>query len=120
MPWPAWSGLVGTEDDRRGPSGWPTTWRSPLIVGLCGLLLVVDLGPPERFWHMLIQSETVPADVQVVVADVGGLVGRSRAFGAFSFVSFVGVLAEDRLVRPRQVADDRADATSVGVDRQWP
>ena len=26
---------------------------------LCGLLLTLDLGRPERFWHMLIQSETL-------------------------------------------------------------
>ena len=24
----------------------------------CGLLLIVDLGRPERFWHMLVQSNT--------------------------------------------------------------
>src|SRR3989442_12098463 len=29
------------------------------LVGLCGLVLTVDLGRPERFWHMLIQSETL-------------------------------------------------------------
>ncbi len=28
------------------------------LVCLCGLLLTVDLGRPERFWHMLVQSET--------------------------------------------------------------
>ncbi len=30
----------------------------PLIV-LCGLFLTVDLGRPERFWHMLFKSEVV-------------------------------------------------------------
>lgn len=30
----------------------------PLVV-VCGLLLVVDLNRPERFWHMLLQSEVV-------------------------------------------------------------
>ena len=29
----------------------------PSVV-LCALLLIVDLGRPERFWHMLIQSNT--------------------------------------------------------------
>ena len=28
------------------------------LVGLCGLVLTVDLGRPGRFWHMLIESET--------------------------------------------------------------
>jgi formate-dependent nitrite reductase membrane component NrfD len=30
----------------------------PLII-LCGLFLILDLNRPERFWHMLFQSETV-------------------------------------------------------------
>ncbi len=29
------------------------------LVGLCGILLIVDLDRPERFWHMLLQSERV-------------------------------------------------------------
>jgi len=27
-------------------------------VAVCGILLIVDLGRPERFWHMLLQSGT--------------------------------------------------------------
>ena len=56
------------------PSRFAHYLAFPLVL-VCGVLLIVDLGRPERFWHMLIQSETVPADVQVVVADVGRLVG---------------------------------------------
>jgi formate-dependent nitrite reductase membrane component NrfD len=29
------------------------------LVSLCGILLIVDLDRPERFWHMLLQSEIV-------------------------------------------------------------
>src|SRR4051794_33433768 len=29
------------------------------LVAVCGLLLIIDLDRPERFWHMLLQSETV-------------------------------------------------------------
>src|SRR5262249_6637231 len=29
------------------------------LVSLCGILLTVDLERPERFWHMLLQSEVV-------------------------------------------------------------
>jgi formate-dependent nitrite reductase membrane component NrfD len=32
----------------------------PLIV-VCGLLLIIDLGRPDRFYHMLFQSERLPA-----------------------------------------------------------
>jgi len=30
----------------------------PLSV-VCGVLLIVDLYRPERFWHMMLQSETL-------------------------------------------------------------
>lgn len=36
---------------------WAALIPFPLLA-ICGILLVVDLGRPERFWHMLIQSET--------------------------------------------------------------
>src|SRR5262249_29845642 len=29
------------------------------LVAVCGILLIVDLDRPERFWHMLLQSERV-------------------------------------------------------------
>jgi formate-dependent nitrite reductase membrane component NrfD len=29
------------------------------LIAICGLLLTVDLGRPERFWHMLFKSEVV-------------------------------------------------------------
>lgn len=61
---------------------------------ICGVLLILDLGRPERFWHMLVQSET------------GRLMFKSWSpmsigawalliFGGLSFLSFLGVLAED-------------------------
>jgi protein NrfD len=36
---------------------WAALIPFPLL-SICGILLIVDLGRPERFWHMLIQSET--------------------------------------------------------------
>jgi formate-dependent nitrite reductase membrane component NrfD len=29
------------------------------LISLCGLFLIVDLNRPERFWHMMLQSEVV-------------------------------------------------------------
>lgn len=29
------------------------------LISVCGLLLIIDLGRPERFWHMLFKSEVV-------------------------------------------------------------
>src|SRR6266516_5462852 len=28
------------------------------LAAICGLLLIADLGRSERFWHMIVQSET--------------------------------------------------------------
>jgi formate-dependent nitrite reductase membrane component NrfD len=64
------------------------------LVGVCGLLLTIDLGRPERFWHMLIQSNTGwPMFKWWSPMSAGSW--ALTAFGAFSFASFVGVLAED-------------------------
>src|SRR5207249_1584737 len=49
--------LFGSTEDRRiSRVGY---WIAfPLIV-LCGVFLTLDLGQPERFWHMLFRSEVV-------------------------------------------------------------
>src|SRR5262249_13348336 len=49
-------GLWGKEDDREAVR--VAHYIAFPLVTLCGLILTVDLGHPERFWHMLIQSET--------------------------------------------------------------
>lgn len=76
------------------------------LVAVCGILLVVDLDRPERFWHMLLQSERVNEAL-----DEGWPAGGWRTmlqalmfkwwspmsigawalflFGGFSFASFV-------------------------------
>ena len=48
--------LVGSERDR-AMAKVAYYGAFPLAV-VCGVLLILDLGRPERFWHMLIQSET--------------------------------------------------------------
>ena len=86
-------GLFGDEEDRRGVR--VADYLAFPLVNACGLLLVVDLGRPERFWHMLIQSETFRPMLKWWSPMSAGSWGLS-AFGAFSFVSFLTVLAEDR------------------------
>src|SRR3989442_11797909 len=53
-------------------------------VCLCGLLLTVDLGRPERFWHMLIQAGTfrpmVKADSPMPIGSWGLLFFGGGAF----------------------------------------
>ena len=70
----------------------------PLVV-LCGLLLVIDLGKPLRFWHMLIQSERFPLPILKAWSPISVGSWVLSAFALFSFVSFVGVLVEDGRLR---------------------
>lgn len=49
--------LAGREQDRTlAPFGYRLAF--PLIL-LCGVLLILDLDRPGRFWHMLLRSDTV-------------------------------------------------------------
>src|SRR5260370_15280536 len=66
----------------------------PLVV-VCGLVLTVDLGRPERFWHMLVQSETFRPMLKVYSPMSTGA-WALLLFGGCAFLSFVAVLAERR------------------------
>ncbi len=62
------------------------------IVCLCGLVLTVDLGRSERFWHMLVQSETFrPMFKTYSPMSSGAWV--ILLFSGCAFVSFAGVVA---------------------------
>jgi protein NrfD len=65
----------------------------PCIV-LGGLLLTMDLTRPLRFWHMLIESNTSrPMLKYWSPMSIGSW--ALLTFGLFSFISFLGALAED-------------------------
>src|SRR5689334_6976495 len=66
---------------------------------LCGPLLILDLNRPERFWHMLLQSETwLPMFKAWSPMSVGSW--ALTLFGAFASLSFLGALWEPlRFVR---------------------
>jgi protein NrfD len=49
--------LFGRVEDRE--LARPGYWIAFPLIALCGLFLTVDLGRPERFWHMLFRSEVV-------------------------------------------------------------
>jgi protein NrfD len=70
------------------------------LVAFCGVLLVVDLSRPLRFWHMLIERNTFePMFKYWSPMSVGSW--ALLLFGAFAFLSFAGALAEDDEVRGR-------------------
>jgi len=61
---------------------------------ISGLLLTLDLGRPERFWHMLIQSNTYqPIFKPWSPMSVGSW--ALLIFGIYSFLSFLSALADD-------------------------
>jgi len=65
----------------------------PLVV-ICGLLLVVDLSRPLRFWHMMIERNTLgPMFKYWSPMSIGSW--ALLVFGFFAFVSFVVALADD-------------------------
>ena len=63
------------------------------LVCVCGLLLTIDLGRPERFWHMLIQSETLRPMIKTYSPMSLGA-WALLLFGGCAFLSFLAVLAE--------------------------
>ena len=84
--------LVGSERDR-AMAKVAYYGAFPLAV-VCGVLLILDLGRPERFWHMLIQSETGrPMFKYWSPMSVGAW--ALLVFSGLALLSFVGVLAED-------------------------
>ena len=107
--------LVGRPSDR--PLARLGYYVAFPAIALSGLLLTVDLGRPERFWHMLIQSHTLRPMVKLYSPMSFGSWGL-LAFGGFALLAFLAALAEDgRLrwggllrVRPRGVL-----GTLVGI-----
>ncbi|GAC1413731.1 MAG: hypothetical protein NVSMB6_15750 [Burkholderiaceae bacterium] len=68
------------------------------LVCLCGLLLVIDLGRPERFWHMLIDTYTGHPSIRWgSPMSVGSW--ALTVFGVFTFISFIGALTESGVLR---------------------
>ena len=63
------------------------------VVCLCGLLLTVDLGRPERFWHMLVQSETFRPMIKTYSPMSSGA-WVLLLFSGCALLSFLAALAE--------------------------
>jgi formate-dependent nitrite reductase membrane component NrfD len=83
--------LGGREDRRLARLGYYIAF--PCIV-FCAVFLTVDLGRPERFWHMLIQSNTYrPIFKYWSPISVGAW--ALLIFGGFCLVSFLAALVED-------------------------
>ena len=92
----------------------------PLVVA-CGILLIIDLGVPLRFWHMLIQSERPPLPMVKPWSPISVGSWVLMAFSFFAFVSFVGALVESgRLRQPLLMRlDQRARETPRPLAVLW-
>lgn len=84
--------FFGDEAERRGTR--VAYYIAFPLVNLCGLFLTLDLGRPERFWHMLIQSQTGRPMLKWWSPMSAGSWGLT-VFGLCSGISFAAVLAED-------------------------
>jgi formate-dependent nitrite reductase membrane component NrfD len=96
--------LFGRDEDRRlARVGY---YISLPLVTLCGVLLIVDLSRPLRFWHMLIQRNTFePMFKYWSPMSIGSW--ALLIFGFFAFLSFAAALAEDDATRARWPALSR-------------
>jgi formate-dependent nitrite reductase membrane component NrfD len=83
--------LVGGPEDRPiARMGYYIAF--PLAV-ICGILLILDLGQPERFWHMLVYSKSLsPWPVWDSPISVGSY--ALLFFSLFAFLSFIDALIE--------------------------
>jgi formate-dependent nitrite reductase membrane component NrfD len=83
--------LFGRENDRRlTRAGY--FLASPLMA-ICGILLIVDLGQPMRFWQMLFDHDSWLPHLKVWSPMSLGA-WAVLVFSGISFVSWMGVLAE--------------------------
>jgi protein NrfD len=83
--------LIGRPEDRPiARMGYYIAF--PLAV-ICGILLILDLGRPERFWHMIVYSNSLlPWPVWDSPISVGSY--ALLLFSVFAFLSFVDALIE--------------------------
>ncbi len=89
--------VFGDESDRPlSRIGYYIAFPAVLV---CGPLLIIDLNRPERFWHMLIQSNRIPLPMFKYWSPMSVGAWGLTVFGAFATVSFIGALAEEGKIR---------------------
>jgi protein NrfD len=115
--------LAALLDTFGGPDDRPVvrTGYYVAVVGalLSGLLLTLDLGRPERFWHMLFQSERFPRIAFKPWSPISFGAWAILLFGFFSGLSALGALHEEGVLRWRALRPLRTPAlarvvTAVG------
>src|SRR5687768_2649566 len=83
----AWLDLFGDLGDRPAIRlGHLLTF--PLLI-VCAVLLIVDLGQPLRFWHMIFQSERFPLLMLKPYSPMSVGSAILAVFGLVSLLSFI-------------------------------
>jgi protein NrfD len=67
----------------------------PLLL-LCAVFLIVDLGQPLRFWHMIFQSERFPLPILKAYSPMSLGSGILAVFGGVTFLSFLDAVLGGR------------------------
>ena len=70
---------------------------------ICAVLLIIDLGRPERFWHMVLKSHYFPEPILKYWSPISVGSWVLSTFGTFAFISFLRVLVESGRLRWRPV-----------------
>ncbi|HUR94101.1 MAG TPA: NrfD/PsrC family molybdoenzyme membrane anchor subunit [Gemmatimonadales bacterium] len=84
--------LVGDPRDREAVRlGYLLSF--PLLL-LCAVLLILDLGVPLRFWHMVVQSERIPVPMFKPWSPISLGTWILSIFGLFAAPAFLWALAE--------------------------
>jgi formate-dependent nitrite reductase membrane component NrfD len=88
--------LVGEEADR--PIARMGYYLAFTMLPICAICLILDLGMPLRFWHMIVYSKTLlPWPVWDSPMSVGAY--ALLVFSLFSTLSFLDALVETRRLR---------------------
>jgi len=86
----AWLDLFGDVTDRPAIR-FAYILTFPLLL-LCAVLLVVDLGQPLRFWHMIFQSERFPLPMLKPYSPMSLGSAILAVFGLVALLSFIDAL----------------------------
>jgi formate-dependent nitrite reductase membrane component NrfD len=84
--------LFGQPSDH--PAVRITHWLAFPLLAVCGILLIADLGRPERFFHMLVQSARPPLPVVKAWSPMSLGSWALLVFSGVAFLSFVDAVIE--------------------------
>jgi formate-dependent nitrite reductase membrane component NrfD len=71
-----------------------THWLAFPLLAICGILLIADLGRPERFFHMLVQSARPPLPALKWYSPMSLGSWALLLFSGIAFLSFVDAIIE--------------------------